>query len=246
MPDAREEMAIEARGLSRRFGAHLALDALDLCIPVCTTYGLLGANGAGKTTFIRIAIGALLPSKGCITVNGISPIRDPERVRRDVGFAMETSRLYPELSVSGFLRFVAGARGLRGTRRRDAIDRAIERFQLGAVTKRRVGNLSKGFQQRVSLAQALLHDPALVIVDEPGNGLDPLQRSETQTLLADMRGERTVLVCTHDLDEARALTSRVAILRKGRRVAEGPTEQVLSGADAFAWFREAQPSGCVA
>jgi ABC-2 type transport system ATP-binding protein len=235
--EAREEFAIEARGLSRRFGAHIALDALDLCVPARSTYGLLGANGAGKTTFLRVAIGALLPSAGRIAIGGVSPAKDPVPARRGVGFAAETSCLYPELSVIGFLRFVAGAHGLRGTLASLAIDSAIERFQLGAVTKRRIGNLSKGFQQRVSLAQSIIHDPALVIVDEPSNGLDPLQRAEVWSLLSGMRGERTVLICTHDLDEARALTSRVAILFEGRRIAEGPTERVLEGEDVYAMFR---------
>jgi ABC-2 type transport system ATP-binding protein len=234
----RGRAAIEASGLSRRFGARVALDRLDLSVPAHTTFGLLGANGAGKTTFIRMVTGYLLPSAGTIAVEGRSPVRDPVAVRRRLGFVMETSCLYPELRVLGFLRFAGGARGLRGAALSGAVDRALERFQLAPVAKRPIGNLSKGYQQRVSLAQAFLCDPPLVIVDEPTNGLDPVQRAEVHELLAELRGKRTVLLCTHDLHEARALTSRAAVLNAGRLVAEGPTEQLLNDSDPLALFRE--------
>jgi ABC-2 type transport system ATP-binding protein len=231
-------VAIEPRGLTRRFGARTAVEALDLTIQGNTTFGLLGANGAGKTTFIRMLTGVLLPSEGQVTVDGLSPASDPAGVRRRLGFVMETSRLYPELRVRGFLRFAAGARGLAGDARDAAVERGIERFHLGVVADRLVGNLSKGYQQRVSLAQAFLHDPPLVIVDEPPGGLDPVQREEVQAVLAGLGGERTVLLCTHDLEEARALTSRVAVLSAGRLVAEGETQEVLGRDDALALFRD--------
>jgi ABC-2 type transport system ATP-binding protein len=230
---------IVARGLTRRFGRHVALDALDLTVPAGSTYALLGANGAGKTTFIRLVTGYLLPTAGDVRVGGLSPADAPSQVQARLGYVMETSRLYPELRVQGFLRFVAAARGLARAQRREAVERVIERFALGPVAKRLVGKLSKGFQQRVSLAQAFLHDPPLVIVDEPTGGLDPLQRQEVQDALAALRGERTVLLCTHDLDEARRLASRVAVLHAGRLVAEGPTAEVLGREDPLALFRPA-------
>jgi gliding motility-associated transport system ATP-binding protein len=229
-------VAVEARGLTRRFGEHVAVDALDLRVPPNTTFGLLGANGAGKTTFIRMVTGFLLPSSGEVRVDGISPVRDPGAVHRRLGFVMETSRLYPELRVDAFLRFAGGARGLSGADLRGAMERVIERFHLRGVAHRLVGNLSKGYQQRVSLAQAFLHDPPLVIVDEPTGGLDPVQQAEVQRVLAGLRGERTILLCTHDLAEARALAERVAVLAAGRLVAEGPTARVLGG-DPLDLFR---------
>jgi ABC-2 type transport system ATP-binding protein len=238
---AAERVAIDARELTRRFGAHVAVDRLDLSIPARTTFGLLGPNGAGKTTFIRMVTGYLLPSSGSISVDGISPILDPVAVRRRLGFVMETSCLYPELRVLGFLNFLGGVRGLSGAHLRRAVESSIERFHLTAVTQRRIGNLSKGFQQRVSLAQAFLHDPPLVIVDEPTEGLDPVQQAEVQELLARLRGERTVLLCTHDLHEARKLAARVAVLNRGRLAAQGPTERVLGGSDALALFRDPLP-----
>jgi len=228
--------AIVARGLTRRFGPHLALDALDLEVPAQQTFGLLGANGAGKTTFIRLVTGFLLPSAGTLQVAGISPAEHPGAVQRQLGFVMETSRLYPELRVRSFLRFCGGTRNLGGDALEAAVDRVLERFQLGAVEGRLIGNLSKGFQQRVSLAQAFLHQPPLVIVDEPTGGLDPVQQREVQDVLRSLRGECTVLLCTHDLREAASLAARVAVLRAGRLVTEGPVSEVLAG-DALALFR---------
>ncbi len=231
-------MAIRARGLTRRFGPHVALDALDLDVPERETYGLLGANGAGKTTFIRLVTGFLLPSGGHLEVEGLSPAEQPGAVQKRLGFVMETSRLYPELRVRGFLRFCAGARGLAGAALDAAVERALARFRIESVEGRLIGNLSKGYQQRVSLAQAFLHDPPLVIVDEPTAGLDPVQQHEVQDLLRSLRGERTILLCTHDLQEAEKLASRCAILRRGRLVAEGPTAEVLGRADAIDFFRD--------
>ena len=228
---------VEARGLTRRFGSHAALDGLDLRVAAGETFGLLGANGAGKTTFIRLVTGFLLPSAGHVTVDGISPASDPAAVQERLGFVMETSRLYPELRVRGFLRFCGGARGLGGPHLESAVNRVLERFDLGGVKARLIGNLSKGFQQRVSLAQAFIHDPPLVIVDEPTGGLDPVQQREVQDSLRALRGERTILLCTHDLQEAETLASRVAVLNAGRLVAEGPTAEVLGRGDALALFR---------
>jgi ABC-2 type transport system ATP-binding protein len=236
-------VGIVARNLTRRFGAHTALDRLSLEVAPRETYGLLGANGAGKTTFIRMVTGYLLPSEGDLSVGGISPASNPHAVNRRLGFVMETSRLYPELRVVGLLRFLAGARGLKGGPASAAIDRVIDRFHLGGVARRLVGNLSKGYQQRVSLAQAFLHDPPLVIVDEPTGGLDPVQRGEVQEILNALQGERTVVLCTHDLEEARALTNRLAVLNAGKLVAEGETQQVLGGDDPLSMFQSETATG---
>ena len=234
----RRGVRVEADALTRRFGDTLALDGVTLTIGPGEAFGLLGANGAGKTTFIRCLTGVLLPSGGDVRVDGISPLSDPGAVRARLGFVAETSRLYPELSVLGFLRFAAGARGLAGAARERAVARVIERFALGEVRRRLVGHLSKGFQQRVSLAQAFVADPRLVIVDEPTGGLDPLQQEEVRSQLRALRGERTLLLCTHDLAEARALTDRVAVLARGRLVALGASHEVLGGGDPLALFRD--------
>ena len=232
---------VEAKGLTRRFGNHVALDSLDLAIEPGSAFGLLGANGAGKTTFIRCVTGFLLPSDGEVFVDGESPARNPKAVRRKLGFVPETSRLYPDLHVRAFLKFAAGARGLAGAESRRAVEEGLARFQLEDAASRLVGHLSKGYQQRVSLAQAFLHDPALLIVDEPTSGLDPLQQEEVRAVLRGLRGERTLLLCTHDLGEARELTDRAAVLYRGHRVAHGPTAEVLGG-DPLALFRGEAPA----
>lgn len=218
---------VYASDLSRHFGSHVAVDRLTLEIQRGENFGLLGANGAGKTTFIRLVTGYLVPTAGSVRVDGISPVENPRGVQERLGYVAETSRLYPELRVDALLHFTAGAHGLAGNQRRHAVERVLARFDLEDNAKRVVGNLSKGYQQRVSLAQAFLHDPALLIVDEPTSGLDPLQQSEVRNILAELKGQRTVLLCTHDLAEARALTSRVAILYQGRLVSLGSTEDIL-------------------
>jgi len=237
---ARRGAAIDATALTRRFGARVALADIELQIAAGESFGLLGANGAGKTTFIRLLTGYLVPSSGSIRVDGFSPIADARAVHERIGFVAETSRLYPELRVRGFLRFAGGVRGLSGAPLHDAVDRALARFTLEDVALRPIGNLSKGYQQRVNLAQAFLHDPALLIVDEPTAGLDPLQQAEVRRELREAEGTRTVLLCTHDLSEARELTTRVAVLSHGRLVACGPTAEILGGGDPLALFRAAE------
>jgi ABC-2 type transport system ATP-binding protein len=223
--------AVEARDLSRRFGDYLAVDGLSLAITPGESFGLLGANGAGKTTFIRLVTGYLLPTSGRIEVDGFSPVTEADEVHARIGFAAETPRLYPELRLEAYLRFAGEIRGLGGAALDAAVARAVERFELEAVEGRIVGHLSKGYQQRVSLAQAFLHDPPLLIVDEPTSGLDPLHQEAVRDVLRAARGRQTVILCTHDLDEARRLTDRVAVLHRGRLIALGPTGDVLDGAD---------------
>lgn len=230
-------VGVTARALTRRFGNHLAVDHIDLEIAPRARFSLLGANGAGKTTFLRMLTGFLLPSSGELTVDGISPARHPHAVHKRIGFAMETSRLYPELRVRNLLRFLGGARDLRGSELEYAVDRVIERFQLASVATRRTGNLSKGFERRISLAQAFLVEPPLIVLDEPTNGLDPAQRNQVREILRGIEAEQTLILCTHDLDEARALTDRAGVLDAGRLVAEGPTREILNPQNAPSLFQ---------
>ena len=233
---------IEARALGRRFGPHVALDSVSLEVEPGESFGLLGANGAGKTTFIRLLTGFLVPSNGHLTVDGLSPADNARRVQARIGYVPETPRLYPELRVRDFLGFAAGLRGLSGSGRRRAVSESLARFNLEPVARRLIGHLSKGYCQRVSLAQAFLHAPALLVVDEPTAGLDPLQREEIREVLAALAGDCTLLLCTHDLAEARALTARSAVLRRGALVALGETEALLGTANPLALFEGGDPA----
>ncbi|MCS5635995.1 MAG: ABC transporter ATP-binding protein [Myxococcota bacterium] len=228
---------VEAHALGRRYGARSALDGLSLAIEPGESFGLLGANGAGKTTFIRLLMGFLVPTRGTLEVDGVSPATRPLAVQSRIGYVPETPRLYDELRTADFLEFAAGLRGLQGAARREAVASALERFQLEAVARRLIGHLSKGYRQRISLAQAFLHAPALLVVDEPTSDLDPLQREEIRGLLAGPAGQCTLVLSTHDLAEARALTQRCAVLRAGILVALGESEALLGAANPLALFR---------
>ncbi len=240
-PDSTTTLArgarLEARALTRRFGELTALGELDLDVGSGESFGLLGANGAGKTTFIRMVLGFLLPSAGSVTVDGLSPTTHARAVQQRIGYVPETPRVYPELSVGSFLRFAAGLRELSGSESRAAVEEVVHRFQLDDVVRRPIGHLSKGYRQRVSLAQAFLHAPSLLIVDEPTSGLDPVQRQHVRDALEALRGQCTLLICTHDLNEARTLTDRVAVLARGRLVALGSSAAVLDVDDPLALFR---------
>jgi ABC-2 type transport system ATP-binding protein len=239
-PESRPALAaLEARALSRRFGERFVLRDLDLRIEAGEGLALLGANGAGKTTFLRVAAGLLLPSHGELRIAGICPIREPERARTRIGFAMETSRLYPSLAVLPLLRFGARARGFKGAELEGRVAAVIERMALGAVAKRPVGNCSRGYQQRISLALALIGDPEILLVDEPSAGLDPAQREDLWDLLAALRGAHTLVVSTHDFEEAQRLAARAALLAEGRLAALGPTADLLANRDRLALFRAA-------
>jgi ABC-2 type transport system ATP-binding protein len=236
------DVPVRVAGLSKTYydegrGEVRAVNGVDFTCDRGEIFGLLGANGAGKTTFLRLVTGYLLPTSGSVTVDGISPAHDAQAVARRLGFVAETTRLYPELRVRYFLGFVAGARGLAGALVDSRVAESLRRFDLEAVAHRPIGHLSKGFQQRVNLAQGFLHDPPLLLVDEPTGGLDPLQQAEVRGVLRALRGARTLLLCTHDLGEARELTERVAVLHRGRLVAMGPTAEVLGAGDPLALFR---------
>ncbi len=184
---------------------------------------LLGPNGSGKSTLMRCLIGFFSPTTGRVRVGGLDVGDRPVEARRQVGYLPEQVMLYPELTVRRYLQFVAGVKGLSGVARRRAVDAAIDRCALGEVAGRHTGKLSKGFRQRVGLAQAMLGDPQVLVLDEPTVGLDPVQTVELRTLIRSLSG-CTVLLSTHILQEASALCSRLVILSRGRLVAEDTPE----------------------
>ena len=177
--------------------------------------GLLGVNGAGKSTTLRMVAGVLAPSAGMVRLDGADLYEAPELARRRIGYLPEEAPLHDELSVVEYLRFCGRLRGLSRPAANAAVDREIQRCDLGEVRWRLIGQLSKGFRQRVGLAQALLHAPDLIVLDEPASGLDPVQALRMRALIAALRGSHAVILSTHQLAEAQASCDRVAILHAG-------------------------------
>jgi len=227
---------VEARAVSKRFGSVVALDSLNLEVKAGEVFGIIGPNGAGKTTFLRILTGYWLASSGDVRVDGRSVTRERFAVQARLGYACEQPKLYADHRVDAFLRMMGELRGLSGARLRDAVDLAVERMGLGEVLRRRIGVLSKGFRQRVALAQALLHEPPLLVVDEPTVGLDPAQQIELRHILAGFRGRHTVILCTHQLYEAEMICDRVALLDRGRLAALATGDEMRAGGSLEALF----------
>ncbi|MBL8900885.1 MAG: ATP-binding cassette domain-containing protein, partial [Planctomycetes bacterium] len=217
---------IEVEHLVRRFGAHRALDDVSFRVGSGEIAGLLGPNGAGKTTVQRILLGALAPTSGRVSIAGFDALRSPLEVRRRVGYLPEILPLYPELRVDEFLRFRARLKGLPRRSIASACDAAIERCGLEGMRRRLLGALSRGYRLRAGLADAMLGDPAVLILDEPTGGLDPLQRRELLDAVRGWRGEKTVLLSSHILPEIESTCDRVLLLHRGRLLAEGAPREL--------------------
>jgi len=211
---------IEVRHLFRRFGTVQALDDVSFHVAGGEVAGFLGPNGAGKSTCMKILTGSLAPGRGEVRLGGHDVVADPLAARRRVGFMPENVPLYPDNTVRELLHFVADLKGVPRAGVRDHLDTIIERCHLTEVAHRMVSHLSKGFRQRVGLAQALVGDPPVLILDEPTSGLDPHQIVEIRELVRSFRGEKTVLLSSHILAEVSQVCDRVIILDKGKLVAE--------------------------
>jgi len=220
--EGRITAVIEVASLSRSYAGITALDAVSFTVARGEVVGLLGPNGAGKTTCLRVLACFVPPSQGTARIDGLDVARASLEVRARLGYLPEGVPLYPELRVEEHLTFRARLRGLAGARRRAAVDRAVERCGLGPVRRRIVGQLSRGYRQRVGLADALLAEPPVLILDEPTVGLDPNQLREVRELIRGLGGEHTVLLSTHVLPEVEAVCSRVLVLHHGRLVAQEP------------------------
>ena len=219
---------IEAKELSKRYGDLVAVDGVSFSVGKGEVVGFLGPNGAGKTTSMRMLTGFLPPTEGTAVIAGHDIFEDPIAARRSVGYLPESPPLYPEMTVTSFLDYVARIKDVPRGRRREAVDRVLERCVLVEVRKRVIGTLSKGFKQRVGLAQAIVHDPPVLILDEPTIGLDPLQVREIRGLIADLaapaKGEQqqTVILSTHILAEVEAICRRVILISEGRKAVDAP------------------------
>ncbi len=217
---------IRTQALSRRYGPLLAVDALSFEILPGTVLGFLGPNGAGKSTTMKMLAGFIRPSAGQAIVGGHDVTREPLTVKRLIGYLPEGAPGYGEMTVAGFLGFVADLRGLRGPRRRQRLAEVMDRLSLGSVATQTLETLSKGFRRRVGLAQAILHDPAILILDEPTDGLDPNQKHEVRALIREMAADKTIIISTHILEEVDALCNRVMIIGHGRLLADDEPRQL--------------------
>jgi ABC-2 type transport system ATP-binding protein len=219
---------ITASGLTKVFGTVTAIEDVSFHVAAGEIVGFLGPNGAGKTTAMRILAGVFPPTSGRASVAGHDVLDEPMEARRAIGYFPEYAPFYPDLSVAQYLHYVGRLKRLDGRARRAAVDRVLVSCGLEAVAGRLVGKLSKGYRQRVGLAQALLGDPPVLILDEPTAGLDPEQIVGIRALIAELGATRAVLLSSHILSEVEAVASRVVVLSKGRVVGEGSPEALTA------------------
>ena len=228
--------AVLAEGITKRYRAFTAVDRLDLSVRRGEVFCLFGPNGSGKTTFLRMLTGYISPTAGRLIVAGHDVVRDPLAAKRQIGYVPETVPLYGHMRVAEFLRFMARLRGVAADAVEVAVDRVVARLALAEVVEKPVRVLSRGFRQRTGLAQALVHDPEIIVLDEPTNGLDPRQIIEMRSLIRTLAGERTVLMSSHILSEIEKTADRAGLLLNGRLLG---VRDVGDGADLEAWFLSA-------
>ncbi len=210
---------IEVTGLSKRYRDRVAVENLTFSVPEGEILGFLGPNGAGKSTTMKILTGYLPATSGTVKVAGFDVFEDPYEVKRRIGYLPETPPLYPEMTVRGYLKFVASIKGVRRGQLTTEMERVAHATGVSEVLDRLIQNLSKGYRQRVGVAQALLGNPPVLILDEPTEGLDPSQRAEVRQLIKGLAGQHTVILSTHILSEVTMTCERVLILNQGRMVA---------------------------
>ena len=221
-------MSIRIQNLTKLYGQQKAVDKISLTVQPGEIVGFLGPNGAGKSTTMKIATGYLPPTDGTVEVNGFDVRTQSMEVRRSVGYLPEHNPLYVDLYVKEYLRFAGSLHGLKGGELSRRIADMIELVGLGREQHKRIGQLSKGYRQRVGLAQALLHNPPVLILDEPTTGLDPNQLADIRQVIREAGRDKTVLFSTHIMQEVEALCDRVVIINRGKIVADGPLSQLRS------------------
>ncbi len=219
---------VSAQELTKRFDARVAVDRVTLEVGVGEVLGFLGPNGAGKSTTMKMIAGFLAPTGGRAAICGCDVTDDAIRARRNLGYLPEGAPLYGDMTAGAFLAFVAAMRGLSGRRGRAAVGLAIERTDLAEVLAQPIDTLSKGFKRRVGLAQALLHDPPVLILDEPTDGLDPNQKHDMRALIREIRPSKAIIISTHILEEVDAVCTRAAIIAEGRLLADAAPEALAS------------------
>jgi len=220
--------AIEVRHLTKHFGPLLAVDDISFQVDKGEVLGFLGPNGAGKSTTMKMITGFLEPSAGTAVICGHDVLEEPLQLKQKIGYLPEGAPAYGEMTVTGFLRFIASIRGLEGERRDRRIAEVIDRIHLESVVEQRIETLSKGYKRRVGMAQAILHDPDILILDEPTDGLDPNQKHEVRTLINEMARDKAIIISTHILEEVDSLCTRAIIIARGRVLFDGTPDELES------------------
>jgi len=210
---------IEIKNISMNYGSTQALDNVSFSVEEEGILGLLGPNGAGKSTLMKILTTFICPSQGSAKIGGYDILQNPLQVREMVGYLPENVSLYPDMTVQRFLAFAASAKGVARSRRSQEVERVVERCSIKEVQSRIIGHLSKGYRQRLGIAQALINDPPILILDEPTIGLDPAQIVEIRTLIQELAGERTIILSSHILPEVSQICQRILVINRGQIVA---------------------------
>jgi len=219
---------IKVENLTKTFGAKVAVDDVSFEVDKGEVLGFLGPNGAGKSTTMRMIAGFIPPSSGRVSVCGFDMLSDPIPGKRRIGYLPESAPSYQDMTVCSFLNFAAEIRGLRGEECRKAVHRAVETCFLGSVYNQTIDTLSKGFRHRTCFAQAIIHDPEVLIMDEPTDGLDPNQKHEARTLIRRMGENKAIIFSTHILEEVEAVCTRAIIIDRGRIVANGTPQELIA------------------
>jgi ABC-2 type transport system ATP-binding protein len=228
---------IEVENLTKSYGPVHAVQGITFKVDAGEIVGFLGPNGAGKTTTMRIVTGFMPPTDGTVKIDGFDVFEQSMDARRRIGYLPENPPVYPEMTVAEYLSFVAELKDVPKKERRSRVDTVIGQLHLGEMRERLIGHLSKGFRQRVGLAQALVHEPKVLILDEPTIGLDPVQIVEIRNLIKSLAKDRTVILSTHILPEVSALCQRVIIINSGRIVAQGAQETLIARSGASRHLR---------
>ncbi|SEB10002.1 ABC-2 type transport system ATP-binding protein [Thiothrix caldifontis] len=217
---------IQVNHLSRHYGDFKAVDDVSFGIQQGEVIGLLGHNGAGKTTIMKMLTGFLEPTAGSITVDGLSIGKDTQAIQQRIGYLPENCPVWPEMTVLDYLRYQADLHGIPANAQRQAVTSAIRRTALQAKASAMIATLSRGYRQRVGVAQAILHNPAIIILDEPTNGLDPTQIHQMRELIRELASHATVILSTHILQEVQAVCERVLIMRSGKLVVDARLDEL--------------------